>query len=949
MVSRNNLLALLGVGVSAFVLSASGVLAAEDAHIKRLAKAASASTVPGDDAELVTERARRIAAEKMVAELQSRTTAADGELIRAQQQLAGATAGKNKEGASEDEIKRYQDEINKLDAQIAQMEASRAQTNKQIAELQSQLSRMGNTNEIRQQVDIERARREASERAMAELQSSSQGREQEVARLQQQLATVKATPANDPQAAVEKARRQATENELQKAKSVAGAADAEAIRLAKANAAMQQQMTQLQAAASNDKVAQVSAQLATLEQRNSELMAQLQAAKTQNEAAAKASVMTTSNDAATNQKIAEMGRKAAADQAETLALLEAEKSRRQKLEALLAQGGGETGGKAEELARHVADLSLRNAQLEKRLSSEQASLPASTDAQVAQLQKQLSSMKSDNAMLAEKLAAQSLSAGAGAQGADAERLQKQVSVLKSDNEMLAQKLASKAAPAAAPVAATPTVYSGDDQIASALAETKSSLASVTAERDEYRNLLQRERLSPKDTGKAATPTEDGTNARIAALEAERVDLARKLEFEKSKNEAAGIPSGGEPTGVLKELQDKLADLQSEKSKLEKQLKVTQQDVIDARTKAQASAGASSMPAVPVADVQALVSENKKLQTELAAGGRSADPENAAMQSEIASLRAQNQVLASEVSQRLSAAPDRAAMNNAAAAANYKMKEAQNIAQASASADIQKAQTRFNAAESENIRLAKELAAARNQIAQVQAAPVQAAPVQAAPVMQAAPVIAAAVPGVQASHISRPINDYDTVPASQPVAPMVVTATVAQAPAMMPVTPTQVAYAPAVNVGPSGSDIAQYLRRAGIPMVSGFEKVSKVSGPQFGAFRWDTGTVFGTAEQAIMQSPGGFEQAVNAYLAKTRQRCTGTFDESFDAGQFARNKDFAVADVACVMPDGTGAGAAMVFYYKDGTFNVIAHEGDITQFDQAMSTRDSLARFMEGVI
>ncbi len=944
MVSRNNLLALLGVGVSAFVLSASGVLAAEDAHIKRLAKAASASTVPGDDAELVTERARRIAAEKMVAELQSRTTAADGELIRAQQQLAGATAGKNKVGASEDEIKRYQDEITKLDAQIAQMESSRAQTNKQIAELQAQLSRIGNTNEIRQQVDIERARREASERAMAELQSSSQGRDQEVARLQQQLATVKATPANDPQAAVEKARRQATENELQKAKSVAGAADAEAIRLAKANAAMQQQMTQLQAAASNDKVAQMSAQLATLEQRNSELMAQLQAAKTQNEAAAQASVMTTSNDAATNQKIAELGRKAAADQAETLALLEAEKSRRQKLEALLAQGGSETGSKAEELARHVADLSLRNAQLEKRLSSEQASLPASTDAQVAQLQKQLSSMKSDNAMLAEKLAVQSMSAGTGAQGADAERLQKQVSVLKSDNEMLAQKLASKATPAAAPVTATATVYSGDDQIASALAETKSSLASVTAERDEYRNLLQRERLSPKDTGKAATPTEDGTNARIAALEAERVDLARKLEFERSKNEAAGIPSGGEPTGVLKELQDKLADLQSEKSKLEKQLKVTQQDVIDARIKAQSAAVASTMPAVPVADVQALVSENKKLQTELAAGGRSANPESGAMQSEIASLRAQNQVLASEVNQRLSAAPDRAAMDNAAAAANYKMKEAQNIAQASASADIQKAQTRFNAAESENIRLAKELAAARNQIAQVQAAPVQ-----AAPVMQAAPVIAAAVPGVRASHISRPINDYDTVPASQPMAPMVVTATVAQAPAMMPVTPTQVAYAPAVNVGPSGSDIAQYLRRAGIPMVSGFEKVSKVSGPQFGAFRWDTGTVFGTAEQAIMQSPGGFEQAVNAYLAKTRQRCTGTFDESFDAGQFAHNKDFAVADVACVMPDGTGAGAAMVFYYKDGTFNVIAHEGDITQFDQAMSTRDSLARFMEGVI
>jgi hypothetical protein len=62
-----------------------------------------------------------------------------------------------------------------------------------------------------------------------------------------------------------------------------------------------------------------------------------------------------------------------------------------------------------------------------------------------------------------------------------------------------------------------------------------------------------------------------------------------------------------------------------------------------------------------------------------------------------------------------------------------------------------------------------------------------------------------------------------------------------------------------------------------------------------------------------------------------------------------NRNFAVADVACVMPDGTGAGAAMLFFYKDGIFNAVAHEGDITQFDQAMSTRDGLAKFLKGVI
>jgi hypothetical protein len=50
-----------------------------------------------------------------------------------------------------------------------------------------------------------------------------------------------------------------------------------------------------------------------------------------------------------------------------------------------------------------------------------------------------------------------------------------------------------------------------------------------------------------------------------------------------------------------------------------------------------------------------------------------------------------------------------------------------------------------------------------------------------------------------------------------------------------------------------------------------------------------------------------------------------------------------------MPDGNGAGAAMVFFYKDGMFNVIAHEGEIKQFEQAMDTRDTIARIMKGVL
>ena len=73
------------------------------------------------------------------------------------------------------------------------------------------------------------------------------------------------------------------------------------------------------------------------------------------------------------------------------------------------------------------------------------------------------------------------------------------------------------------------------------------------------------------------------------------------------------------------------------------------------------------------------------------------------------------------------------------------------------------------------------------------------------------------------------------------------------------------------------------------------------------------------------------------------------DTSFDLSKMSRDETYAVADVACVMPDGQGAGAAIVFFYRDGVFTAVAHEGEIRQFEQAMQARDLLARFLSSVI
>ncbi len=142
-------------------------------------------------------------------------------------------------------------------------------------------------------------------------------------------------------------------------------------------------------------------------------------------------------------------------------------------------------------------------------------------------------------------------------------------------------------------------------------------------------------------------------------------------------------------------------------------------------------------------------------------------------------------------------------------------------------------------------------------------------------------------------------------------------------------------------GPDGQDIASLLVKAGVPLVSGFEKVGAVSNSGFSAFRWDTGTVYGSAEKTLMSDPSMFEAMVEGYLRKTEARCGGTFDKTSSGMTYAGARPVLAYDIACISGD-QGAGAALLFYADGGTFNVIAHEGGIESFDQAMTTRDQLS-------
>ncbi|NBX67125.1 MAG: hypothetical protein EBQ96_09035 [Proteobacteria bacterium] len=900
------------------------------------------------ESKVSEEQARREAAERALKEVQMTASQKEARIATLQSQMEEERrkledADMRKQAALS---QKHTEELARMSAEIEKLRSVDSEKEQRLAQLQARM-------------EVERARLEEAE--VQKQAALSKKHSEELARLNIEIENLRRSNLQKEEISqnftAEQARRAATEKELNAMRAALSEKETKIVKLDAEKALLMEQFEKERAEFAKVRTAQSSedsrlkemvVKLTELESRNTSLMTEVQTAKARTQEMEKMAAQMKS-EGESSKKISQINTQDELDRRELKAMLEAERARREKLEAIAARGGS-TDDSLREIESQMGELAKRNSELEKALAEEKTKTDSVLADRTEQLKKQLDVMKADNAMLAEKLA-------------------RNASPSASEDAKVVEKVVEK------------VVYQGDDQMAEVLAEVKSSLASVAAERDEYRNLLQRERIE-KGAAESTSGSEksSGVNAQIAALETERVDLIRQLEYERSRNEQ--IAAGREappPSGKSeKDIDKRLKALEDEKSKLKKQLDIAQKDVLDAR---QASGDAA--PSVPDADVAALLAENKKLQAELAASARSGKTQDVrALETEIAALRAQNSVLSQEINKRMAAAPVTAAADNAVAAADYRarateseakkmemryaaveaenMRLAQELARAKnvpvQAPEVQVVEkvveveskvdsNRMAGMEAENLRLAQELAKARMQpIVEPQQMQQAAATPPEAPAMENQP----AQPAMQAASVSRPAPEVAQAPAA-PAAPVQQASYKSvPAPASQPSRMLMPASIPA-EMGPSGRDIENYLRRAGINMVSGMEKVRKVSNQQFAAFRWDTGVVFGTAEQRTMANRNSFEQAINAYLEKTKERCSGTFDQSFDPSQMSGRKALAVADVACVMPDGQGAGAAVVFFYKDGLFSAVAHEGEIGQFDQAMNTRDALARLLAGAI
>ncbi len=138
---------------------------------------------------------------------------------------------------------------------------------------------------------------------------------------------------------------------------------------------------------------------------------------------------------------------------------------------------------------------------------------------------------------------------------------------------------------------------------------------------------------------------------------------------------------------------------------------------------------------------------------------------------------------------------------------------------------------------------------------------------------------------------------------------------------------------------SAQDIQRILGEAGISVVGSVSRIESVSGPDFVAWRWDTGQVYGSAEQQAMKA-GSFQEFVDAYIEKTELRCDGDFASAPGFEDHSGSAQVASYEIACIRDD-DGAAAALLFYAEDGLFTSVAHETGMESMDIAMDNRDRL--------
>jgi hypothetical protein len=124
----------------------------------------------------------------------------------------------------------------------------------------------------------------------------------------------------------------------------------------------------------------------------------------------------------------------------------------------------------------------------------------------------------------------------------------------------------------------------------------------------------------------------------------------------------------------------------------------------------------------------------------------------------------------------------------------------------------------------------------------------------------------------------------------------------------------------------------------VTLKDGITKIDAASGV---AYSWHTGSLSGRAEQQELGDPAGFDGQVSKYLARIKDRCSGSFAARPGLKKEQNGVVVSAYEVACVSDAGSTS-ASLLFYSQNGLFTAIAHDGSLADIDAGMDIRDKLA-------
>lgn len=141
-------------------------------------------------------------------------------------------------------------------------------------------------------------------------------------------------------------------------------------------------------------------------------------------------------------------------------------------------------------------------------------------------------------------------------------------------------------------------------------------------------------------------------------------------------------------------------------------------------------------------------------------------------------------------------------------------------------------------------------------------------------------------------------------------------------------------------------LTNLLRQAGISIS---QAITPAKHNPFGtgvAYVWESNELAGMAAQQKDVKAGNFDNAVSKQLKELKSACKGDFAAQPAQQASTATLSYAAYDAACIA-GANSTSAAILFYQKDGSFNVISHETAPDDMAKAMDARDRIVTTLGG--